>query len=569
MHSQNLQNCNIALYVRKSSEQEDRQIESIDSQIEYLSEFAAKQNLYIKKIFKDSASAHKVNNRSGFNALIKEIKKGTIDAILCWKADRLARNMIEGGTVIYLLQNASLKAIITPYSRYHPTDNTLPLTFEMGMANQFSIDLSRNVKRGNKTKTEKGGFCNLAPAGYLNDRINKTIIKDEQRFPLIQKMFQMYSSQTYSIPQICAIANKEWGFRTRRTKNAGGKKLHPSMLHRILKNPFYYGLVRSGSIQAMGTHEPMISKRTFDKIAKILTKSERNTCTHKEFLYTGAMSCYECGSSITAEEKTRYNCPKCNKKHCSRHPKTCSCGFHLTQKIINKGRHYTYYRCTKRKKRPDGIRCSQPCLRAEQLEFQIEEFLKKIELPPSFVCWAKKTLELYCSHFNEKQDTVLQSFQKKLDNLKTQQTNLTQMRMNAEIDSDEFKTLKNELVSSQEQVHSQIEKLSIHTWKKEMIQSLNFMENIHKRFKNLPKRKKKQLFLKIGSNPKIWNRKLHIDWNKTFEGLVALEASKMYTLELEKSLLPTGLTGFVSEEFSTWWTAWDKLRSISNQEQGD
>lgn len=569
MYLQNFKHCNVALYVRKSSEQEDRQIESIDSQIKILSEFAQKHNISIKTIFKDSASAHKVNNRPDFNQLIQAIKKGTIDAILCWKADRLARNMIEGGTIIYLLQNNFLKAIITPYSQYYPTDNTLPLTIEMGMANQYSIDLSRNVKRGNKTKTEKGGFCNLAPAGYLNDTVNKTIIKDTQRFDMIQKMFEMYSAQTYSIKQICTIANNQWGFKTRISRNSGGKKLHPSMLHRILTNPFYYGLVRNGETQAMGTHEPMISKKTFDKIAKILKKSGHATCTHKQFLYTGAMSCYECGSSITAEEKTRYNCPQCNKKHCSRHPKTCSCGFHLTQKIIDKGRHYTYYRCTKRKQKADGTRCSQACLRKEQLEQQIETFLQEIELPSSFVSWAKNILKLYCNHYDKEQDTTLQTFQKKIDRLQDQQNNLTKMRMNGEISSDEFQSLKKELLSNQETIKSQIEKLDIGLWKKEMIDSLHFMENIHERFKNLSGKKKKQLFLKIGSNPKIWNKKLHIDWHKHFEGLVALKASKTYTLEPEKSLFLSGITDFVSDAYPTWWVDWDRLRKLYSQEQGD
>jgi site-specific DNA recombinase len=83
-----------AIYVRKSQEDDSRQVQSIESQIEVLTDCAKKFNLKIVKIYEDHASAYKPNNRTEFTQLVQDIYEQKIDGILCWKADRLARNYI-------------------------------------------------------------------------------------------------------------------------------------------------------------------------------------------------------------------------------------------------------------------------------------------------------------------------------------------------------------------------------------------------------------------------------------------------------------------------------------------
>ena len=52
------------------------------------------------------------------------------------------------------------------------------------MANQYIIDLSKNVKRGLLSKWGKGQPTQLAPIGYINNKIARTIVKDPERFEL-------------------------------------------------------------------------------------------------------------------------------------------------------------------------------------------------------------------------------------------------------------------------------------------------------------------------------------------------------------------------------------------------
>jgi site-specific DNA recombinase len=170
------------LYARKSSENEDRQIQSIDDQINRLKEFADSFNLNILKIFEESKSAKNPGDRPVFEDMISRIESGEAQGILCWKLNRLTRNPIDTGRLSWLLQSSIIKSIKTTERNYLPGDNVLLFSVDGGMANQFILDLSKDVKRGMINKLKQGWSPNRAPIGYLNDRENKIITIDPERF---------------------------------------------------------------------------------------------------------------------------------------------------------------------------------------------------------------------------------------------------------------------------------------------------------------------------------------------------------------------------------------------------
>src|SRR3989338_4656951 len=92
------------LYARKSSESEDRQIQSIDDQINRLKKMAIDFNLNIKEILTESHSAKTPNMRPVFNKMLERIEKGEVDGILCWQVNRLSRNPVDSARVQWLLQ---------------------------------------------------------------------------------------------------------------------------------------------------------------------------------------------------------------------------------------------------------------------------------------------------------------------------------------------------------------------------------------------------------------------------------------------------------------------------------
>jgi DNA invertase Pin-like site-specific DNA recombinase len=105
--------------------------------------------------------------------MMQRIYRGEAQGVICWKLDRLARNPIDGGAVIWALKQHGIE-IITPTQTFRQSDdNTILMYIEFGMAQKYIDDLSRNVKRGLRTKAEKGWYPTSPPLGYLNHHSNE------------------------------------------------------------------------------------------------------------------------------------------------------------------------------------------------------------------------------------------------------------------------------------------------------------------------------------------------------------------------------------------------------------
>src|SRR3989339_1840366 len=113
------------IYARKSSESEDRQVQSIDDQVNRLKKFANDFNLDIKKTYTEAKSAKKPNNRPMFDEMIQMIESGEADGILCWQINRLSRNPVDSGTLGWISQKGVLKSIQTIDKQYLPEDNVI------------------------------------------------------------------------------------------------------------------------------------------------------------------------------------------------------------------------------------------------------------------------------------------------------------------------------------------------------------------------------------------------------------------------------------------------------------
>ena len=141
-------------YTRKSSESEDRQVQSIEDQVKRLKKLAENLNIEIEKIYTESKSAKKPDNRPLFLEMIKQLQNGEAEGILCWQINRLSRNPIDSAQVQWLLQQGIIKSIQTIDREYLPDDNTLLFSIESGIANQYIIDLRKITQRGTESKLE-------------------------------------------------------------------------------------------------------------------------------------------------------------------------------------------------------------------------------------------------------------------------------------------------------------------------------------------------------------------------------------------------------------------------------
>jgi len=147
---------NFFIYIRKSTDESDRQILSIESQVDELKEFAQKENLEIAKTFIESQTA-KEPGRPVFDEMLSRIEKGEAGGILAWHPDRLARNSVDGGKIIYLVDTGKILSLKFPTFWFENTpQGKFMLNIAFGQSKYFVDNLSENTKRGLRQKLRRG-----------------------------------------------------------------------------------------------------------------------------------------------------------------------------------------------------------------------------------------------------------------------------------------------------------------------------------------------------------------------------------------------------------------------------
>ena len=507
------------LYARKSSESEDRQIQSIDDQINRLKKFANDFNLDIKKIYTEAKSAKKPNNRPLFDEMMERIEKGDADGILCWQINRLSRNPIDSGKLSWLLQRGVLKSIQTIDRQYLPEDNVLLFAVESGSANQFILDLSKNTKRGMQSKLEKGWKNGVAPLGYLNDKENKTITNDPERFNLVRKMWDLMLTGNYTPPKILEIANNEWGFTTRKFKRIGGNPLSRSGIYKIFTNLFYAGINESKGVQYNnGQHEKMITLEEYDRVQIILGRKGKSRPKHHEFAFTGSMRCGVCGCLYTAETKKKII------------------------KKTNEVREYTYYHCTRKTVK---IKCNQrQNIPVDDLEVMIEKEIEKYTILPEFLQWALEGLSKKNDTEIEDRTKIYEMQYKTIVTTQKELDELTKMRYRQLIDDETFLREKNALQNKITQLQENLRQTETRAEKWiELTEKTFALATYARKAFLMAKGKaglelKKEILMALGKTPIIKDKKLFIepnDWlaevKKDYSGLkeqyLGLELAKI------------------------------------------
>ena len=292
------------LYARKSTESEDRQVQSIDDQIREMKAIANDEGLIIVDILSECKSAKAPGVREEFKKMIQDIEKGKYNVILAWDTSRLSRNPKDGGDIQWLLDSGAFSGIRTHEKWYRENDELL-FTIENSMNSRFIKDLKQKVKRGMHSKADKGDYPGCAPVGYLNDRIEKKIIKDPEMWDKVSILWRKALTGTYSVSELTRIASEELRITTVLRKREGGNPLCHNGIRHLLTNPFYCGNFRWGGRIYNGNHPAMVTEEEFEKVQEMLDPkhSSRPQKDPYDFILRGMLTCSECGYAIVTEKK--------------------------------------------------------------------------------------------------------------------------------------------------------------------------------------------------------------------------------------------------------------------------
>lgn len=299
------------ILARVSTEEQKEAGNSLPAQIERMEKYCNRIGLKVIKKYSFDESAYKIK-RDEFDKILEDIENSKEKLAICFdKVDRLSRNVFDK-RVALLYEKALTDEIELHFVSDGQIINSQMSAVEkfqfgmsLGLAKYYSDAISDNVKRAFEQKRRKGEWTGHAPFGYLNvvneDGSKKDIIPDPERASVVVELFTKYATGNYSFDGLSDDLEK------RCIKTSNNQKVYKSVVHQILKNPFYYGDAYSKKFGIYKhKYKPLISKDLWLTVKEVREQKNNNpvkTKSGKDFIFGGLLKCANCGCSMTAELK--------------------------------------------------------------------------------------------------------------------------------------------------------------------------------------------------------------------------------------------------------------------------
>ena len=294
--------------------------------------------------------------RPALQNMLAELPKLKPTYVIFYDLSRVAREELDAFWLLAEIQRCGAKLEST-LERISDGPDGLLLFAVMAGVNAFrSRGDSVKVKLGCERKFADGGSHGPARIGYLNvrepveGREVASIAVDDTRKGFIQLAFDLAATGAHTITTITEIL-EEAGLRTRGTHKRPSRPLSRSMVHRVLRDDYYIGVVTRNGVKREGRHDAIIDRQTFEQVQRVLDAHRASgDRSHKHTHYlTRSLYCGVCGKRL-------------------------GYGRHRNRT----GEYYEYYSCLSRVSKTG--RCEAPYFRLHEIERAIERKYKTLLL---------------------------------------------------------------------------------------------------------------------------------------------------------------------------------------------
>lgn len=250
---------------------------SIPAQREANKKKALSMGAIVGKEFVDRGASAKSADRPQLQAMLEYVRENAdrIDYVIVHKVDRLARNRGDDIDIMRTLRECGVQLVSASESIDDTPAGMLLHGIMSSIAEFYSQNLATEVKKGMGEKVKNGGTIGRAPIGYMNvrrvddkGREERTVVLDPERAPLIKIAFEEYATGNWTVAEL-AEHLAACGLTTRSTPKIPSVPITLKTLHKVLVNPYYKGVVVYKNVQHEGSHEPIVSIETWDKVQKI------------------------------------------------------------------------------------------------------------------------------------------------------------------------------------------------------------------------------------------------------------------------------------------------------------
>ena len=291
---------------------------------------AKRLGLRVVDVVRESKSAKKPHKRNEFNTLLKRIESGKVDGIIAWSPDRLARNMLEAGMMIDMIDEQKIKDLrFATYPFSKDANGLMLLGMSFVLSKQYSDKLSQDVQRGLHSSFMEGKASGMTKHGY--DVNNLDYFVPNENFSLLQTAWQK-RLQGESLVKISKWLNEN-GYLKKYRNSTREVAMTKQMLSLIFNDSFYYGVVKMKQLTVNlieipeANFLPMITEDEFNHVQRLVKGGKvvyfRQPSKFGLLPLRGIVRCSECGNTSSpypskGKGGQRYLYYTCRTEDCSR-----------------------------------------------------------------------------------------------------------------------------------------------------------------------------------------------------------------------------------------------------------
>ncbi len=298
------------LYIRVSTKDQaerdgDPEGYSIPAQREACQRKAAALGANVIAEFVDRGESARSADRPELKRMLAFVASEQITYCIVHKVDRLARSRADDVTINLALKQAGVQLVSVTENIDETPSGILLHGIMSTIAEFYSRNLANEVIKGSVQKAKAGGTPGRAPVGYLNVRRTesgreiRTVELDPERAPIMAWAFEAYATGEWTLRNLLAEVTGR-GLTSVAGPKTPSKPLGLSHFHKLLRHPYYAGIVRYRNVLYEGRHEPLVALDTWQKVQDLLAAHNfagERLREHPHYL-KGSVYCGQCGSRL-------------------------------------------------------------------------------------------------------------------------------------------------------------------------------------------------------------------------------------------------------------------------------
>jgi site-specific DNA recombinase len=307
----------VAIYVRQSVADHEKEFGSIEAQIEAAQAFILSQRhagwAVLPEPYSDHGYSGSTTERPAFQRLLGDLEAGRIDVVCVYRTDRLSRSLLDFAKLMALFEHHGVAFVSVTESFDTSTPMGRMVLNLLATFAQFEREtIAARTKDKMLATRRRGAWTGGRPVlGF--DIIEKKLIVNVDEAEQVRAIFATYLELGSLLAVVDELRNR--GGTTKSWTNAAGKQVRGSMftkssLYSLLTNPIYCGRIRAGDEIVDGAHEAIIPADQWQAVQDLLHSNHvggdrrAGRTSQSGALLAGIARC-SCGATLSCTYTTR------------------------------------------------------------------------------------------------------------------------------------------------------------------------------------------------------------------------------------------------------------------------